>query len=90
MLVAMTDGVTEAADSEGRIVGEEVVLTAIRDHPSASSSDLAAYIAGAIDSFTRGATPQDDRTVVVVRRLGARMKARMTGPIGEVDLAQVA
>ncbi len=90
VLVAVTDGVTEATDSQGRILGEEVVLNTIRDHPGATSSDLASYIGRAIDTFTRGATPEDDRTVVVVRFLGLRVKARMTTPIGEVDLARVA
>ena len=90
MLVAVTDGVTEAADPEGHVLGEEVILDAIRDHPGASSSDLTAHIARVIDSFTRGAMPQDDRTIVVVRFLGVRVKARTTAPIGEVDSAQVA
>jgi serine phosphatase RsbU (regulator of sigma subunit) len=90
MLVAVTDGITEATDSEGRVLDEGVVLEAVRNHPGASSSDLTAHIARAIDAFTGGAPPQDDRTVVVVRFLGMRIRARMTAPIGEVDLAEVA
>jgi sigma-B regulation protein RsbU (phosphoserine phosphatase) len=75
VLVAVTDGVTEATDPEGRVLDEQMVLDTVRNHRDASSSDLTGYITRAIDSFTRGATPEDDRTVVVVRFLEVRAKA---------------
>ncbi|MDP9169866.1 MAG: PP2C family protein-serine/threonine phosphatase [Acidobacteriota bacterium] len=67
ILVAVTDGITEASDAEGHVLDEAVILSAVREHPDASSSDLAGYIIGAVDSFLRGRQPDDDRTVVVVR-----------------------
>jgi sigma-B regulation protein RsbU (phosphoserine phosphatase) len=67
VLIAVTDGITEASDAAGQVLDEEIVLTAVRDHPGASSSDLAGYIIAAVDSFLRGRQPDDDRTVVVVR-----------------------
>jgi sigma-B regulation protein RsbU (phosphoserine phosphatase) len=71
VLVAITDGITEAEDADGRRLEEEVVLEAVRDHPDVSSSDLAGHIIRAVDAFTSGAAPADDRTVVVVRVAGA-------------------
>jgi sigma-B regulation protein RsbU (phosphoserine phosphatase) len=67
VLVAVTDGITEASDAEGQVLDEAIILSAVRDHPDASSSDLAGYIIAAVDSFLRGRQPDDDRTVVVVR-----------------------
>ena len=71
VLVAVTDGITEASDAEGRVLDEEIILSAVRNHPHASSSDLAAHILAAVDSFLRGRQPDDDRTVVVVRFNGS-------------------
>ena len=67
ILVALTDGITEASDAEGRVLDEGVILATVRDHPDASSSRLAGYIIEAVDTFLRGRQPEDDRTVVVVR-----------------------
>jgi sigma-B regulation protein RsbU (phosphoserine phosphatase) len=67
VLVAVTDGITEASDAEGQVLDEAIILSAVRDHPDASSSNLAGYIIAAVDSFLRGRQPDDDRTVVVIR-----------------------
>ena len=67
ILVAVTDGITEASDAEGHILDEGVILAAVKDHPDAPSIELAGYIIAAVDTFLRGRQPDDDRTVVVVR-----------------------
>ena len=67
ILVAVTDGITEASDAEGQILDEGVILATVKDHPDAPSVELAGYIIAAVDNFLRGRQPDDDRTVVVVR-----------------------
>jgi sigma-B regulation protein RsbU (phosphoserine phosphatase) len=67
VLIAVTDGITEASDPDGQVLDEGIILSAVRDHPDASSSDLAGYIIAAVDLFLGGRQPDDDRTVVVVR-----------------------
>ncbi|MDP8990451.1 MAG: PP2C family protein-serine/threonine phosphatase, partial [Acidobacteriota bacterium] len=55
VLVAITDGITEAENSDGCMLDEKVVLAAVRDHQNVSSSDLAGHIIKAVDTFTGGA-----------------------------------
>ena len=90
VLVAVTDGITDAADSDGHMLDEDAILQVVRDHPEGSSSDLAGYIIREVDAFTGGALPADDRTVVVVRFLGAMMDALVEIPIKERAFAHLA
>jgi phosphoserine phosphatase RsbU/P len=94
VLVAATDGVMEALYAEGRDVHEQVVFSAVRDHPGASSSDLAAHIFRAAtthgDTSTHCTTPSDDRTVVVVRFVDTGMFAFPGKPAKSHALAHAA
>jgi len=66
LLIAHTDGVTDAADGGGGTFGEKGILRIVQRHPGARASDLAREILEATDRHAcRGR--QDDRTVVVVR-----------------------
>lgn len=70
LLIAHTDGVTDARNAEGIEFGELGVLRAVERHPGARACDLARAILEAIDRHACCAR-QDDRTVVVVRFKGA-------------------
>jgi sigma-B regulation protein RsbU (phosphoserine phosphatase) len=67
MLVAFTDGVTEAADAQGREWGEDGVLSVLRRCQDARGSDSVAEILESARRFADPLMPADDRTAVVVR-----------------------
>jgi len=67
VLVAATDGITEASDVDGRIIDEALLLDAVRNSHAVSSSDIALNLIRAVDAHLRGAEPHDDRTVIVVQ-----------------------
>jgi serine phosphatase RsbU (regulator of sigma subunit) len=68
-LVALTDGVTEAQDPEGRLFGRKQALAAI----SGAGRPLAEMVDGlvaAVRAFEAGGEPSDDLTVLALRRRG--------------------
>ncbi len=67
VLVAATDGITEASDVDGRIIDEALLLDAVRNSHAVSSSDIALNLIRTVDAHLRGAEPHDDRTVIVVQ-----------------------
>ena len=76
VLVAATDGVTEALyNAGGTDAHKRAVLDAVRDHPDAPSSDLAASIIRAAQNLAPEPAPPDDQTVVVAKFLAQPVKA---------------
>jgi serine phosphatase RsbU (regulator of sigma subunit) len=67
VLIAFTDGITEAADTEGRELREEGVLEVVRRHPDARACDLVDAIMETAGRFGGSVPCGDDQTVVVVR-----------------------
>lgn len=71
LLVAYTDGITEATDEAGREYGLERLREACHRHRSdGPASALAAAIEADLERFTDGTTYPDDRTLLLVRRSG--------------------
>ena len=66
ILVVVTDGVTDIADTQDRPFAE-ILLEIGRECADRPSSDLAAQIMESTEAFDSADTPADDRTVVVVR-----------------------
>lgn len=64
MLVVITDGATEAADSEGRLFGLEGVVAALE---SAHETGAAAHLAKQIRLFEGNGDPSDDLTIFALR-----------------------
>ncbi len=67
VVVAYTDGVTDARDPSGARFGEQRLLSFLRDEPVSSATDLADGILAAVDRFAGGAPPADDITVLTTR-----------------------
>ena len=67
LLVAFTDGVTEATDAEGREWSENGVLSVLRRCRDARGSELVAEILESAGRFADPMATADDRTAVVVR-----------------------
>ena len=67
LLVAYTDGITEARDPAGRFFGEDRLLDLVRAG-SANPDGVADLIATAVGEFRSGEEPFDDLTLVVAGR----------------------
>ena len=69
LLVAFTDGVTEAINREGKEWGDEGLIEVVCRAASLSASEIIRHIFAALDSFTAGTPQHDDMTLVVLRAL---------------------
>jgi sigma-B regulation protein RsbU (phosphoserine phosphatase) len=67
LLVAYTDGVTEAFDPDGREFGEDRLLDVVLAGRSLTADQLADRIVGAVRDFVRDAPQHDDITLLVAR-----------------------
>jgi sigma-B regulation protein RsbU (phosphoserine phosphatase) len=67
VLVAYTDGLSEARRETGEQFGPEGIMAVIEDHHDASAEELAAACIDAASEFT-GRGFQDDVTLIVLRR----------------------
>jgi serine phosphatase RsbU (regulator of sigma subunit) len=68
LLVVYSDGLTEAASTDGRAFTEERLLALIREHASRGARAVEAALLGALDAFTAGTEQTDDITLVLVER----------------------
>jgi adenylate cyclase len=71
LICVSTDGVTDATDAAGALLGRaaiERVLAA--SPPAAAASDVIAALRAAVSAFTAGAEPYDDLTILAVRWRG--------------------
>jgi sigma-B regulation protein RsbU (phosphoserine phosphatase) len=80
-LVAVTDGITEAADLDGAVF-DRTVLDGLLKGTGGSARDLAEYIIHAARAHEKDVEPPpDDQTVVVVRRMGDVAETLVPVPI---------
>jgi len=66
-LVAYSDGVTEAERPDGEAFGEAGLVRVCRAHTDAAAEELVGGIVQSVRSWTGGADPSDDLTLVVMR-----------------------
>jgi sigma-B regulation protein RsbU (phosphoserine phosphatase) len=66
-LVLFTDGVTEAFDKAGELLGEQRLLAELASHPGQTAGDTTATVLDVVRSHAAGAQQSDDITVVSVR-----------------------
>jgi sigma-B regulation protein RsbU (phosphoserine phosphatase) len=69
ILVAFTDGISEAMNHADEEFDEERLMEAIRTCPARSAANISSYILEHVDAFTAGADQHDDMTIVVMRLL---------------------
>jgi sigma-B regulation protein RsbU (phosphoserine phosphatase) len=67
VLVAYTDGISEAMNTADDEWGEEQLMAAVRANPSMASRALIERLMASADAFVAGAPQHDDMTLVVVR-----------------------
>jgi sigma-B regulation protein RsbU (phosphoserine phosphatase) len=67
VLVAYTDGISEAMNDAEDEWGEERLMNAVRPNRAASARELIDRLMKSADAFVAGAPQHDDMTLVVVR-----------------------
>ncbi len=68
LLVLFTDGVTEAEDPSGKFFDERNLVEAVNSRVAQQAQEIADGVADELDRFSL-APPNDDRTLVVLRRM---------------------
>jgi sigma-B regulation protein RsbU (phosphoserine phosphatase) len=69
-LLVYSDGINEARDAQGECFGNERLLARISERPQAGAEALGRAILNAVQDFIGEARPDDDQTLLVLRRLG--------------------
>ncbi len=67
-VIFYTDGLTELSDSEGSMVGEQMLVKWISECPTHTASGILWHLLDRASLFTEGKPPKDDFTIVVLRR----------------------
>ena len=67
ILVAFTDGISEAMNHAEEEFDEERLMEALRRCPERTAANISSHILEQVDAFTAGADQHDDMTIVVVR-----------------------
>jgi sigma-B regulation protein RsbU (phosphoserine phosphatase) len=70
VLLAYSDGLTEARNSGGEEFGEERVLSCVQENCALSPSDLMERLLSSVTEFSGGAAQADDLTMLVLRYTG--------------------
>jgi phosphoserine phosphatase RsbU/P len=68
ILVAYSDGVTEAMNAQEEMFGEERIAAVIDQNKHASATEIIDHLVSAVKTFAAGHPQSDDITVVVMRR----------------------
>jgi serine phosphatase RsbU (regulator of sigma subunit) len=66
----MSDGLLEARNGKGEQFGTERARALICENHLASGPEILAALRETVDTFTRGAPADDDRTAIVLKRRG--------------------
>ena len=66
-LLLYTDGVSEAMNSAGDELGEELVRDVVRAHAEESPEEIIAHVMSLVDLHQGGRSPEDDQTLLAVR-----------------------
>lgn len=66
-LFLFTDGVSEAADQNRALFGEERLDRCLQQRPEGDPAEVIRHILRAVDDFTLGAPPSDDVTMLALR-----------------------
>jgi serine phosphatase RsbU (regulator of sigma subunit) len=67
LMVAYTDGITEAENSNGQLWGEERLETALRTCGEKTPEGVIEHILNEVSSFSSGQSQRDDMTLMVIR-----------------------
>jgi sigma-B regulation protein RsbU (phosphoserine phosphatase) len=69
ILLLYTDGITEAANSDGELYGEHRLITQLKQHRSRSPKEICQLILEDVQIHNRMVQYSDDKTVLVIKRV---------------------
>ena len=67
IIVLGTDGIWEAHDARGEMLGKKRIYEIIRQHATAGANEILTAIIDTLKNHTRDQTPEDDATLVIVK-----------------------
>ena len=67
VLLLYTDGVVEATDPSGEMLGEERLAEMLREAAGGTASEVLEAVFGAVDEFSNQSPKSDDVTAVVIK-----------------------
>jgi serine phosphatase RsbU (regulator of sigma subunit)/anti-sigma regulatory factor (Ser/Thr protein kinase) len=79
-IVCYTDGLSEAASPDGAEFGAEGIVEALRASTGQRAAGILAAVTGAVRAHLDGSPPQDDLTLLCLRRPPAAQPARAPAP----------
>ena len=74
-LLLYTDGISEARETGGTLFGEERILEMMREGNDLPVTELTQRIMRAACDFTGPGFPEDDMTIVIVKRAEVKLTA---------------
>ena len=69
LFAVISDGIFEAENAAGEEYGAERTVALIQEHHRASASEILSRIREAVDTYTACAPADDDRTIILVKRV---------------------
>jgi len=75
VLVLFTDGISESRDSAGEEFGSDRLVAAVRAAAEKSAGEILKAVFGALKEYTGDEDPEDDRTLVVIKRPAGSAKS---------------
>jgi sigma-B regulation protein RsbU (phosphoserine phosphatase) len=69
VLLVYSDGLTEAENPQGDMLGEEVVRQVVLTEAAAGAAHLESKLLETLNEFTRGQSQSDDITIVIIERV---------------------
>ncbi|MHC5082968.1 MAG: SpoIIE family protein phosphatase [Planctomycetota bacterium] len=69
IFAVISDGIYEAVDPEEEQFGNDRVIEIIKKNRDKSSKEISETIRAATDEYTQNAPPDDDRTIVIIKRV---------------------
>jgi len=69
VVAAITDGIYEYENREGKMFGDQRVMDLVREEAGASAEQLLKRIVDEVSTFAAGAPQNDDMTLLIVKRL---------------------
>jgi phosphoserine phosphatase len=69
IFAVISDGIYEAGDNEGELFGNDRVIDVITRHHNGSAREILNALRVAVGKFTKDAPADDDRTIIIIKRV---------------------
>jgi serine phosphatase RsbU (regulator of sigma subunit) len=70
-VILYTDGITEAVNKDGDMLGSDGLLAMVRNLPVESPAFMAGHLAAAVQTFRGTTARDDDQSFLILRQLEA-------------------